>query len=135
MKELQDSCSRKHELPARHVSKLPDFLYPLSFCGPIPNPWRHPAKFASHPIPLYALGVAAALVAAAGSPGICLLSGWWTSIVTGKDSKDAKKAGIALTAWIMALMGLGRFVSCWTFLFCCEYGGCPVLHIVHCGPR
>jgi hypothetical protein len=103
-----------------HKTRLPTWLYPLSFCPPIPSLWN-PILFAKHPIPLYILGVFSALVAGACLPASGIVYGWWTNGVTAADGTPDSKLDRSSTAgWIMTLIGVLAFFTSWLFLWCCE---------------
>ncbi|PWN46891.1 P-loop containing nucleoside triphosphate hydrolase protein [Violaceomyces palustris] len=102
-----------------HSSRLPDFLYLLSFCPPLPNPFLSPLAFATHPGVLYLVGTLSACLAGLGMPSLDLLYGLWTNGITPQDASPDQITGRSdLVAWIMALVGLGMFLFCWLFLAC-----------------
>jgi hypothetical protein len=104
-----------------HKTRLPTWLYPLSFCPPVPSPWRHPVLFMKHPLPLYALGIVSALVAGACLPASGIVYGWWTNGVTATNgSSESKLERSREAGWIMTVIGIAAFLFSWLFLFCCE---------------
>lgn len=111
-----------------HTSTLPNFLYPYSFCGPIPSVFKHPWEFLKHPLVLLFIGFWAAIASGVSLPGGGLVYGVWTNAITGEYDPDYKMERSRFTGWVMTLVGVGAFLLSWLFLYCCKY---PIL-LVDC---
>jgi ATP-binding cassette subfamily B (MDR/TAP) protein 1 len=115
-----------------HHSRLPTFLYPLSFSPPCPSPFRHPVAFLRHPFCLYTIGTISALSAGACLPASGIVYGWWTNGVTGSGTSEGRLDRSKEAGWIMTLIGVAAFFLSWAFLFCCKSSG---LHWIRSRPR
>lgn len=118
----------------RHTTRLPTFLYPLSFCPSIPSPLRHPLKFLHHPLTLYTLGIISAILAGACLPASGIVYGWWTNGVTGIGNPEDKLERSRQAGWIMTVVGVAAFFLSWMFLWCCEFRR-PVYACPNLDPR
>lgn len=106
---------------AVHHSRLPLFLYLLSF-----GRWERKNSASlktclSHPYTLYALGTLAAILAGLTLSAWGLVYGYWTrgmtDGVTESDMLDrGKQAG-----WIMAIIGLWSLTLTCVYMICCEF--------------
>lgn len=107
---------------APHESKLPNFLYILSFAPLVPSPFRKPRAFISHPYTLYILGTLAAMVAGVGLPAFDIVFGYWTNGISrvGTSSQDIQSRGNT-AGWIMTMIGVVTIACFSAFLTCCEY--------------
>ncbi|KAN0061083.1 hypothetical protein ACQY0O_006818 [Thecaphora frezii] len=102
-----------------HRSRLPDFLYLLSFCPPLPSPVRQPRAFISHPGVLYFTGFCSALVAGLGMPSLDLLYGIYTDRITPDAATPSQiRDSGSYIGWIMAVVGIGELLFAWLFLAC-----------------
>lgn len=90
----------------QHQTRLPTFLYLLSFCPKVPSPVASPRAFIAHPGVLYGIGLTSAVLAGLGIPALDLLYGKvWTRKITGPDaSGDEIRSASNLVAWIMAVI-------------------------------
>ncbi|EPQ28417.1 uncharacterized protein PFL1_04244 [Pseudozyma flocculosa PF-1] len=109
-----------HVAPLRsHSSRLPDFLYLLSFCPPLPSPISQPRAFCAHPGVLYFVGLLSALIAGLGMPSLDLLYGIYTNRITPADatSQDIVDGG-SFVGWVITVCGIGELIFAWLFLAC-----------------
>lgn len=114
-----------------HRSRLPLFLYLLSFAPSIRGQRKQPAQKStwrqklSHPYALYALGTLAALPAGLAFPALDLLYGYWTTGVTELTASSGQITGRGnQVGWIMTVVGFSILFLTWAFLACCEYRHC-----------
>lgn len=107
---------------ALHTSKLPTWLYILSFAPPVPSPFRHPREFAGNPKVLYFVGAIAACIAGVGLPALDIVAGWWTNYVNRDDIPPSLTLAKGSQAgWIMTIVGVVYLFSFTLFMTCCEY--------------
>lgn len=102
-----------------HRTRLPNFLYLLSFAPPIEEAFKSPRAFISHPYVLYFIGTLSALAAGASVPALDILYGYWTNGITPASATPADiLARSSQVGWIMTVCGIGCMTFSWLFLVC-----------------
>lgn len=103
-----------------HRSRLPTFLYLLSFSR-APGSTRGPATFRDYaPYILYALGFLSAFLSGGGQIAIDLIYGLkWTDGLTGPHvTHHSMMSASRLAAGLISIVGLVQAVLTWAFLTC-----------------
>lgn len=105
-----------------HQSALPDFLYPLSFAGPLPPFWISPKRFFSHPWVLYSVGVIGVTIASLGWPLLHFVIGHWMNGITNlsKTTQEREDAGSDAAIWMLGPL-LGAFFGNYLWFQCCKF--------------
>lgn len=105
-----------------HSSRLPSFLYPLSFVPPIVPPWKSPKAFVSHPWTLYGIGTIGAGLAAAYLPFAQYLCGtyWMPGITDLSTSASTREQVGSKAATYEAGILCASLVGFFTWFCCCE---------------
>lgn len=132
-RNLSSTSSSANDPLRSHRSRLPTFLYLLSFASIFPDEVANEGKSAwkrgldlvhhptMHPRLLYAIGSVAAVVAGLSFPAWGLLFGYWTQgmLDEGGTKHEITSRGEQAGLY-MALVGLSSLISTWIFLVCCE---------------
>jgi hypothetical protein len=105
-----------------HQSRLPLFLYPLSFAPPLRPPWVSVHDFFTHPWILYSIGVLGILPSSVSLPVSQYLQGfyWIPGVMDLGISKDAKIHVGVMTATYQAAIVVTAFIGYFVWLFCCK---------------
>ena len=91
----------------RHTSRLPNFLYILSFAPPCPSLFRDPRGFLHHPHVLYSIGTVSSLVAGVGFPAWDILVSYFINgISTAGESASSIQSAGDRSAWLITLVGI-----------------------------
>jgi hypothetical protein len=104
-----------------HQSALPDFLYPLSFAGPLPPIWSSPKLFFSHPWVLYTIGAVGVMIASLGWPLFLFVVGRWMNGITdlSKTTQEREDTGSDAAIWMLGPL-LGAFFGSYLWFQCCK---------------
>ena len=109
----------------RHTSRLPNFLYILSFAPPRPPFFRDPRGFFHHPHVLYSIGIVSSLVAGVGFPAWDIIVSYFINGISGAgESASSIQAAGDRSAWIMTVVGAVFLVFYALSQTCREYR-CP----------
>lgn len=106
---------------AAHHSKLPLFLYLLSFGNAPTNDASSWKPRISHSYTLYAVGTIAAVLAGLTHAAWGLVYGYWTrGMTSGLDDGQLLHRG-QQAGWLMAIIGLWSLVLTCVYMMCCEF--------------
>ena len=106
-----------------HQSKLPLFLYPLSFAPPLTPPWVSARDFFTHPWTIYFVGLIGLLPSCAGLPASQYLQGfYWIPGITNLSLSAEERIQVGIkAATYQAPIIIGITLGYWVWLSCCEF--------------
>jgi len=105
-----------------HQSKLPLFLYPLSFAPSLTPPWVSFRDFFTHPWTLYFIGLIGLLPSCADLPAAQYIQGfYWIPGITNLSLSVEERIQVGIdAATYQSAVIVGVTLGYWVWLSCCE---------------